>query len=221
MNNIFIQTIMLSIRYLNQNAPSIEIPSSKWTRNWGMDVQNSGIIYELIRSQKPEVIVETGTFEGQATYVMAKAAHDNNNNCRIYTIDYDGDPTSDFDPKEWLKLKELRNANLEKIKNEFPNCKVIYVEGDSRLVLDTIFTQFGETQWNLFYQDSMHFFDGIMSEWNIMEKYQAPQSITIFDDMWLKGVKKFANWFKKNKSEEYQTRIINVGHKQFIVQKLS
>ena len=212
---------MLSIKYLNQNAPSVKFPPSRWTHNWGMDAQNSGIVYELIRSQKPEVIVETGTFEGQATYVMAKAAHDNNNNCRIYTIDYDGDPTSDFETEEWLKLKELRNANLEKIRNEFPNCKVIYVEGDSRLVLDTIFTQYGETQWNLFYQDSMHFFDGIMSEWNIMEKYQAPQSITIFDDMWLKGVRKFANWFEKNKSEEYQTMNINVGHKQFIVQKLS
>ena len=38
---------------------------------------------------------------------MAQAAHKNNNNCIIYTIDYDGDPTTNLDKDKWLLLKKL------------------------------------------------------------------------------------------------------------------
>ena len=53
---------------------------------------------------------------------MAQAANKNNNNCIIYTIDYDGDPSSERPMEDWLLLKNIRNNNLEKIKNEFNLC---------------------------------------------------------------------------------------------------
>ena len=56
------------------------IPPGKWIHQWGVGVKNSKVLYNLILKTKPEVIIETGTFEGQGTTVIAQAAHENNNN---------------------------------------------------------------------------------------------------------------------------------------------
>ena len=66
---------------------------------------------------------------------MAQAAHKNNNNCIIYTIDYDGDPTTNLDKDKGLLLKNIRDENLNKIKDNFGNVKVNFIDGDSRIVL--------------------------------------------------------------------------------------
>ena len=55
----------------------------------------------------------------------------------------------------------------------------------------------GETKCDLFYQDSMHYFEGIQQEWKLVEPYLFQNSITIFDDLALKGVRLFKFWFEK------------------------
>lgn len=202
---------------LNQN---LELPKSQWIHKWGVGEENAKVLYSLIKKNKPEVIIETGTFEGQGTTVIAKAAHENNNNCRIYTIDYDGDPTSNkINNQEWQKLKEIRNQNLINIKDNYPNCKVIFLDGDSREKLKEIFTTYQETNCNFFYQDSMHFFTGIKQEWEIVEPYLNNNSIIIFDDLMLKEVRLFSYWFKNNYKDKYDYFNFLKGHKQFIVKK--
>ena len=119
----------------------VNFPPSKWIQNWGIDSSNADRLDKFIKKNKPKIIIETGTFEGQATYVMAQAANTNDNNCQIFTIDYDGDPTSNLPIDNWLLLKSLRNENLKKIKEEFRNVTVTFVEGDSREVLKTLFTE--------------------------------------------------------------------------------
>ena len=198
----------------------VYFPESKWIHNWGIDKLNANFLDKFIKKFKPQTIIETGTFEGQATYVMAQAANENNNNCVIYTIDYDGDPTSDFDMQKWLLLKKLRDNNLEKIRNKFQNVTVKYIEGDSREVLKTLFSENKIDKIDLFYQDSMHFKDGIESEWNLIENYIKQNSYVIFDDLWLKGVREFRNWFKDKYRNLYEYKEENYGHKQFIVKKL-
>jgi cephalosporin hydroxylase len=197
------------------------IPTGKWIHKWGVGTENSKVLYNLIRKTKPEVIIETGTFEGQGTTVIAQAAHENNNNCRIYTIDYDGDPTSDhINDTEWEELKIIRNNNLENIKQNYPNCKVIFLDGDSRQKISEIFNQYGESKCDLFYQDSMHYFEGIQQEWKLVEPYLFQNSITIFDDMALKGVRLFKFWFEKSYKNKYEFYQFLQGHKQFIVKKI-
>ena len=194
-------------------------PKSEWINNWGIQQNNANSLYKHILKTKPNVILETGTFEAQATYVMAKAANVNNNNCIIYTIDYDGDPTSNLDISKWLLLKKIRNKNLDKIKEEFKNVKVKFCDGDSRNVLKTLFTDNNIDKVDLFYQDSMHFTEGIKSEWILVEPYIKKNSYTIFDDLQLKGVRTFRDWFKKKYKNKYSYREITDGHKQFIVIK--
>jgi cephalosporin hydroxylase len=198
---------------------NLEIPENKWIHKWGIDNINAQFIYNMIINSKPKIIIETGTFEGQGTYVLAQAAHQNNNNAKIYTIDYDGDPTSStISHQQWLDLKKIRNDNLNRIKIEFPNVEVIFLDGDSREMLPKIFDEYGEQNCDFFYQDSMHFIEGIQQEWNLVRSQLSQNSITIFDDLKLKGVQRFKDWFIKNESG-YNLFELNNGHRQFIVSK--
>ena len=61
----------------------VDFPKSEWIHNWGIDIKNAVFVDNFIKSKKPKIIIETGTFEAQATYVMAQAANTNNNNCII------------------------------------------------------------------------------------------------------------------------------------------
>lgn len=210
--------INLNDNILKQQV-DLKIPNSRWIHKWGIDDINAQFIYNMIINSKPQIIIETGTFEGQGTYVLAQAAHKNNNNAKIFTIDYDGDPTSStISHQQWLDLKTIRNDNINRIKTEFPNVEVIFLDGDSREMLPRIFSEYGEQHCDLFYQDSMHFIEGIQQEWNIVKPYLNQNSITIFDDLKLKGVQKFRDWFVNNESG-YNLFELNNGHKQFIVSK--
>ena len=197
----------------------VDFPKSKWIHNWGIDQSNANDLHNLISHQKPQIIVETGTFEGQATYVMAQAANLNQNHCIIYTIDYDGDPTTNYDKETWLSLKQIRNNNLEEIRRKFTNVTVHYIEGDSREVLQTMFQDYTINKVDLFYQDSMHFKEGIEAEWKLVEPYLQSSSLVIFDDLCLRGVKQFRDWFKKYYQNQYEYREVTNGHQQFIVIK--
>ena len=64
----------------------------------------------------------------------------------------------------------------------------------------------------------MHFIEGIQQEWDIVKHYLNQNSITIFDDLKLKGVQRFKDWFTKNESG-YNLFELNNGHRQFIVSK--
>jgi hypothetical protein len=194
-------------------------PKSKWINNWGIEQSNANFLDKFVTKNKPKIILETGTFEGQATYVMAQAADKNNNGCVIYTIDYNGDPTTDLELEKWLLLEKIRNQNLSKIKENFPNVQVKFIEGDSRVVLKELFSNNNIKKVDLFYQDSMHFKEGIESEWNLVKNYILKDCHVIFDDLCLKGVKKFRDWFKTKYKKEFEYSEENYGHKQFIVKK--
>src|SRR4051794_37204392 len=72
----------------------IELPEARWTRGkWSVGHQNAAALSALVRWTQPRVIVETGTFEGHATTTMAAAAHENVNGAKVFTVDYNGDPT--------------------------------------------------------------------------------------------------------------------------------
>lgn len=198
----------------------VSFPKSEWINNWGIDNYSANSLYKHILQTKPKIVLETGTFEAQATYVMASACNINNNKCIIYTIDYDGDPTSELELSKWLLLKQIRNKNLDKIQKQFKNVKVIFCDGDSRNVLKTLMTDNNINKVDLFYQDSMHFFEGIKNEWDLVEPYIKKNCYTIFDDLKLKGVKKFRTWFKLKYKNKYLYQEIHQGHKQFIIKKV-
>ena len=53
-----------------------------------------------------------------------------------------------------------------------------------------------------------------------MNRTVVCNSKIIFDDLQLKGVQQFRDWFKNKYKNLYSYQTINDGHKQFIVNKL-
>ena len=103
--------------------------------------------------------------------------------------------------------KKIREENLNKIKDNFGNVKVNFIDGDSRIVLKELVKNV--KKFDLFYQDSMHFFEGIKAEWQIVESNIELNGMVIFDDLKLKGVKAFRDWFKSKYKNQYSYSEIN------------
>lgn len=209
------------------------LPTAKWKRKWSCNEASAMRLYNGIRILKPKVIVETGTFEGLGTFTMAKAAHENNNGARIFTIDYDGDPTTKLQQEDWLELKQIREHNLDTIRREFPKVEINFIEGDSRKVLPQLFSSTLK-HWDFFYQDSMHFMEGILSEWEVMRKFLKAGSVVVFDDIALTDKAKatikqilginnqFTEYFFWNEvvNGDWCCRSIADDHPQFWAQKI-
>ena len=208
---------------------NIDLPHPEWNLNWNSSPINASMIYAAIKQFKPKVIVETGTFEAHGTYAICQAAHENNNQALIVTIDYDGDPTTQLPSEMWKELSRVRQNNLEIIKNKFHQCTLNFLEGDSREVLPSIFPKLADT-WDFFYQDSMHFKEGIISEWSIMRKFAHVGSIAVFDDLQLSyNLPKvlsflssgFCGWFIRHEMiRGWDSIHTEKGHGQLWVQKV-
>ena len=162
----------------------LDLPPSRWKHSWSTHELSAKRLYNAIRLFKPQVIVETGTFEGLGTYTMAMAAQANANNAKIFTVDYDGDPEATIPMEDWLELRRFREENLELARRTFPGVEIEFLSGDSRQMLSTIFP--GKVRnWDFFFQDSMHFTSGILQEWEIMKPHSAEEAIVVFDDVCL------------------------------------
>lgn len=197
-------------------------PKADHALKWSTLRVHLDFLHNIILALKPKIIIETGTFEAHGTYAIASAAHKNNNGARIFTHDYDGDPVQDeadtVSKKSWLELRALREANIQQIQDEFTQCEVSFVDGDSRLTLPETLKKF--PQWNFWYQDSMHFAEGIQSEWDIMSGSESDDAVVIFDDIGKKN--QFSRDFvKKHKKQWAYVSRRDFQHKQCLAQKLS
>ena len=179
------------MRNLKQAWPTIcdfsvqlDLPPSRWKHAWSSHRLSAIRLHNAILWRQPQIIVETGTFEGLGTFAMAKAAQENANQARIFTIDYDGDPDLSIPKQDWLDLRKIRDENLDLARSKFPKVEIQFLNGDSRDVLPSLFPA-RSGHWDFFFQDSMHFMAGILSEWEIMKPHARPGSVVVFDDVCL------------------------------------
>jgi Methyltransferase domain len=175
----------------------LELPPSRWKYAWSTHELSAKRLYNAIRWRRPEIIVETGTFEGLGTFTMAIAAQENGNAARIFTIDYDGDPDVTIPMEDWLQLRKFRDENLDLARAACPKIEICFLNGDSREVLPSIFPARLD-HWDFFFQDSMHFMSGILAEWEIMKPFARPGSVVVFDDVCLDWKKMPAHILKQN-----------------------
>ena len=99
----------------------LDLPPSRWKYAWSTHEFSAKRLYNAIRWRQPKIIVETGTFEGLGTFTMAKAAQENANEAKIFTIDYDGDPDVSIPMEDWLQLRHFRDENLDLARAKFPS----------------------------------------------------------------------------------------------------
>lgn len=198
-----------------QYTQELDLPVSQWQFQWSCNQSSAARLYKAVKIFKPRVIVETGTFEAIGTFAIAKAAHENANNALIFTIDYDGDPTTILPQCEWKKLAEIRETNLNFIRSQFTNLNINFIEGDSREVLPKIFSG-SVTEWDFFYQDSMHYLEGILSEWSIMKPFAKKGSVAVFDDLFLPDYPTLlSNKLKKIVKRNFLQRVDEYSQYQF------
>jgi hypothetical protein len=162
----------------------LDLPPSRWKYAWSTHEMSAKRLHNAIRWRQPEIIVETGTFEGLGTFAIAKAAQANANGAKIFTIDYDGDPDVSIPLEDWLQLREIRERNLDLVRTQFPGVEIRYLNGDSRNILPSLFPAELD-HWDFFFQDSMHFMSGILAEWEIMKPFARAGSVVVFDDVCL------------------------------------
>lgn len=161
----------------------LNIPPSRWKKAWSTHELSAKRLSNAIRIFRPRRILETGTFEGLGTWVMARALAENGGG-EIVTIDYDGDPEVAMPDADWRNLDRIREENLASARKDFPNVSIHFIKGDSRKVLPDLFPS-RWNHWDLFFQDSMHFAAGIQAEWDIVRPFAAPHAIAVFDDVCL------------------------------------
>lgn len=199
---------------------SLVYPKMQHDLGWATRKRHLDFLYNLVALKKSVIIFETGTFEAHGTFAMAAACHENNNGARIFTFDYDGDPIQDetgaVSDQEWAVLRDIRAENLKLIGERFPNCSVEFINGDTRKVLEGEISKIGG--WDFWYQDSMHYAEGIRQEWEIMQPYANSEAVVIFDDVSRRNP--FSKWFKKAHGREWSYRAFrDFDHKQCIAQK--
>jgi len=115
------------------------------------------LLYSLIRSLQPQVVVETGTHKGLSTLYMASALHDNEKGT-IYTAD----------PGEWGAPVNFRKfPELEKLIKFFP------VRGDEMEVDDKI---------DFWFCDGLHEQEEIVSEFNHLSPQFSKKFVVVFHD---------------------------------------
>ena len=201
---------------------TFDYPKSKCIKNWGICDDKAYFLYNFTKNIKPKVIIETGTFEAQATYIMAKACNEINCQCTIYTIDNNQNLFENIMKKDWKKLDEIRNNNLNLIKDKFTNVKVIFSKEDSRIALKNLFNKNNIDKVDFFYQDSNDFHEIIKNEWDLIKKFLKKDSYAIINNLKSKGVLKFRDWIKNNNNNKiYSLNSKNVGNGIFILKKIS
>jgi Methyltransferase domain len=175
----------------------LDLPPSRWKHAWSTHELSAKRLHNAILWRQPMVIVETGTFEGLGTFAMAKAAHENGNSAKIFTIDYDGDPDMSIPMTDWIQLRQFRDENLDLARTKFPGVEIHFLNGDSRMMLPSLFPSPLE-RWDFFFQDSMHFLSGILAEWKTMRQFATEGSVVVFDDVCLDWKKMVRHLFKQD-----------------------
>lgn len=156
--------------------------SATWERGWRSPPETLSLMHNAVRALAPSTVIETGTLAAHSTMAFATALQEIGRPARIFTHDYDGDPVSgDIPMEEWRGLAEIRHGNLKLIQEHCPLVEIEFIDGDSRKTLPETVLKSGE--WDFWFQDSMHYKEGIYQEWNILKDRMKPGAAIAFDNV--------------------------------------
>ena len=155
-----------------------------WQIRWGE------LLYLIVRFQRPEVVVETGVFDGISSAMILKAFADNGRG-RLYSIDLparnsiegstdrmvEGTLPKDCDPG-WLVPGYLRD-------------RYDLTFGDARVELPRLLQRIGEV--DIFLHDSLHTFEHMEWEFKTVWPHLRSSGILLADDIfWNSAFHSFA-----------------------------
>ena len=140
------------------------------------------LLYALVKKFKPQNILEFGTALGFGTAAMAYGINENNNQGKIYTIDYlkqnesihhvrmiDGSPKEEDTTRKKLLEETIPKKCLDSI---------TFLEGYS----DKIFQKHKFPKIDFFYIDAGHFYEAVKHDFFISILLSNKSSIFLLDD---------------------------------------
>lgn len=211
---------MLQLRDLVDHlAPVVRIEHairSRWCQDsWRYDANDAGRIVKWIDLARPRMVVETGTFEAQGTFLIASAMQACGGGT-LFTFDMPNDPDNlSITEAQWAELARIRAENLRVVQGGNPAVATTYVDGNTRVTLPA--TAF-PAPVDFWFQDTMHFLGGILAEFNAMEERMAPGGVIVFDDIGTEHP--LRAWMAENRNEGWFHHHFAGGHGQLWSQKL-
>jgi predicted O-methyltransferase YrrM len=130
-------------------------------------------LYAVVRTTKPEVVIETGVASGTSSWLVLNALHKNGRG-RLYSIDLpDHDPTA---PYNVGRANGTGRVVPESLKDRW---KLIL--GDSRQTLPALLADVGRV--GLFFHDSEHTYDAMTREFETVLPHLDTGGVIVSDDV--------------------------------------
>ena len=164
----------------------IKVTNSKgtWTKkeNWSTEDEIYEFIYGMVRALKPQVCVDSGTFEGDGTVAIAEALKENRNGGKVYTIDHKNFGTTE-------KLGKYDN--------------VVIVRGSAPNIIGTL----DITKIDFAFLDSGHDFGQVTKELKFIDRYMTKTGYILIHDVlhgnWGEGAMKAMETFVAETKDRY------------------
>lgn len=153
----------------------------------GMDIDQARLLYAIVRSQQPEIMVETGVCNGVSTLVVLMALEKNQAGS-LYSVDY---PTFTDEPAPDFQQSQYPDDHIFSAipKDKSPGWIVPdrlrerweLRTGKSQRKLPELLFDLGEI--NIFIHDSDHTFPCMMFEYELAWEYLASDGLLLSDDI--------------------------------------
>ena len=187
-------------------------------------VGNQTIFEKLIDQQKPNVIIEVGTWKGKSAIMMANVVKRLNLNCKIYCVDTWLGAIEFWD---WLSHTPERNLHL---KHGYPQVyyqflsNVVHTNNQDVIIPVPLPSNLGckllkrkNIQSQLIYIDASHETDDVYDDMKHYYELLSPGGIMFGDDYSWESVRNGVSKFVSDRN--YQSQLSNDGHLNWILKK--
>jgi len=204
---------------------------------WNHDESDMDMIKKAMRTLRPKVVIELGTFEGLGTLAIAETMYGYlKDTGYLYTFDYGDAPVNTLgvlygydedvriipwteasnDWAVWGDVIEARNCNLGIIHDRYSDkVKCTFIKGLTTQTLPEWIDIIGE--WDFVFQDTVHTPKEIIEEWFLYRFNAHIGSVVVFDDI---GEGNWLPDYFRECEDEWIIRHSTTGRKQLWVEKV-
>jgi hypothetical protein len=145
-----------------------------WRIRWGE------LLYVIVRLQEPEVVIETGVFDGISSSVILKAMEDNGTG-HLYSIDLPARSAIEGSTNRMLENSLPKGCDPGWVVPEYLRPRYSLTLGDARVELPRLLDRVGKV--DIFLHDSLHTFDHMTWEFKTTWPRLRPNGLLLSDDI--------------------------------------
>jgi len=152
-------------------------------------------VYLVVRICKPQVMIETGVFDGQSSAVILQALHDNQSG-KLVSVDLPARSSMDQSTQCMPESALPSDCQPGWIIPNYLKERHQLVLGDSKKVLPELFEK--HPQIDIFFHDSLHTYEHMSFEYNLAWPHLSSGGVLLSDDiLWNAAFSKFCRENKR------------------------